>query len=298
MNVAEVCCVLEELYPLSLAESWDYPGLIVGDPAWEVSSIALIVDPTYEAVRQAIDAGASMIISHHPLLFRAVHSLSATGSQGAVAQLLVESHTALWVGHTNADASIRGVGQAAADLFGLSNQRPLVPASASAAVPEGMDRSQLGLGRVGELTEPVSLREFAYRVARVLPHTNRGVNIAGDLDSLVRTVAVLPGSGDSLFDEVRAQSVDVYVTSDLRHHPATDALELARQQLRLQLALGQKEEIRLRPALIDTPHSAIESLWFHYAIEDIPAALEAHYNQQVRVFLGNIATDPWNLHIS
>lgn len=59
-------------------------------------------------------------------------------------------------------------------------------------------------------------------------HTpNLGVQVCGDLDATIGTVAVLPGSGDSLFD-VRAAGVDVYVTSDLRHHPVTDAIEQAR----------------------------------------------------------------------
>ena len=62
------------------------------------------------------------------------------------------------------------------------------------------------------------LRDFARRVADVLPCTELGVQVCGDLDAPVNTVAVLPGSGDSLFDEVRATGVDVYVTSDLRHH--------------------------------------------------------------------------------
>lgn len=116
------------------------------------------------------------------------------------------------------------VGMAAADMFGLVDQRPLVP------IDDPDAEHPVGLGRVGRLAEPVALRDFASRVAGALPYTELGVQVCGDLDVPVSTVAVLPGSGDSLFDEVRAAGADVYVTSDLRHHPVTDAIEQARYE--------------------------------------------------------------------
>ena len=87
---------------------------------------------------------------------------------------------------------------AAAGMFGLVDQRPLVP------IDDPNAEHPVGLGRVGRLAEPVMLRDFARRVADVLPYTELGVQVCGDLDAPVNTVAVLPGSGDSLFDEVRA----------------------------------------------------------------------------------------------
>ncbi len=78
-----------------------------------------------------------------------------------------------------------------------------------------------GLGRIGELPEPQTLREFTARVAAALPRTEWGVRAAGDPDRVVRTVAVCGGSGDSLLDTVSGLGADVYVTADLRHHPAT-----------------------------------------------------------------------------
>ena len=95
------------------------------------------------------------------------------------------------------------------------------------------------------------------------------MQVCGDLDVPVSTVAVLPGSGDSLFDEVRAAGADVYVTSDLRHHPVTDAIEQARYEASMRasgVAMGHGDG-RVRPAFVNTPHSAIESMEYGISFE-------------------------------
>jgi len=144
------------------------------------------------------------------------------------------------------------------------------------------------------------LRDFARRVAGALPYTELGVQVCGDLDVPVSTVAVLPGSGDSLFDEVRATGADVYVTSDLRHHPVTDAIEQARYEASMRasgVAMGHGDG-RVRPAFINTPHSAIESMWFQYAMKDVPQAVTSATGDIPDVRWISMNTDPWNMVIS
>ena len=289
----QVVDVLETLYPLRYSESWDHPGLIVGDLSAPVRRIEFAADPTMEVVRQAVERGTDLLVCHHPLLFRSVHEVSGLGVHGDIVRRLSQAGCALWVGHTNADAAYRGTGMAAADLFGLVDQRPLVPIDDPTAV------HPVGLGRVGSLPEPMTLEAFARRGADVLPHTELGVRVCGPLDATVRTVGVLPGSGDSLFDEVRAAGVDVYVTSDLRHHPATDAIEQARYEAAMRgrgIGLGSGDAA-IRPLLINTPHSAIESLWFHYALEDVPQAVEQATGERPQVYWNRMNTDPWTLSI-
>lgn len=318
VRLSRVVEALEMLYPLRWAEDWDHPGLIVGMGDDEVRTIAFAVDPTAAVVDAAIGRGADLLVCHHPLLFRSVHEVSGLpyaggASHGALVAKLYRAGCGLWVGHTNADASFRGVGQAAADAFGIVDQRPLVPARApdghsvvqggdddgslsisGHAGRDGTDRRSTfepGLGRVGRLREPLPFADFVRRVAEALPPTPLGVQAAGDPDALVRTVAVLPGSGDSLFDEVRAAGVDVYVTSDLRHHPATDAIERARFEARV----TTDGDHTVRPMLINTPHSAIESLWLGYAVEDVPDQVERLTGERPGVFRVGITTDPWTM---
>ncbi|MCH4209186.1 Nif3-like dinuclear metal center hexameric protein [Bifidobacterium sp.] len=286
--------VLETLYPLRYAEEWDAPGLIVGDLHAPVRRVAFAVDPTMDVIDDALAMSADLLICHHPLFFRPVHAVSGLDFRGAIVGKLYAGHCALWVGHTNADSAYRGVAQAAADAFGLVEQRPLEP------IEDPQAQHAVGLGRIGRLERPMSLEAFARRAAAALPPTKLGVQVGGDLSAPISTVAVLPGSGDSEFDVVRDCGADVYVTSDLRHHPATDALQQMRYEASL-CAEGTetgKGSGSGRPALINTPHSAIESLWLRYAVEDVPAAVEQATGgrlDEVRHLVRN--TDPWTLSI-
>ena len=151
-TLKQVVDVLETLYPLRYAEDWDHPGLIVGDLTHEVSSIVFAADPTMETVDDAVRNGADLLICHHPLFFRAVHEVSGLTFRGQIVQTLAQHGCALWVGHTNADASYRGVGQAAADAFGLIDQTPMEP------IDDPLAAHPVGLGRVGRLAEPMRLR--------------------------------------------------------------------------------------------------------------------------------------------
>ena len=143
-TLGEIVNVLEDLYPLSLSESWDNPGLIVGNPSHKVNKIVCLSDPTLEAVEESCKMGADLIVSHHPLFFKSVHEVSGFSVRGKIVQTLIENRCGLWVGHTNADAAFRGVADAAANAFGLKDLHPLVPAS---------NNPSIGLGRVGVLEQ-------------------------------------------------------------------------------------------------------------------------------------------------
>lgn len=321
-NLAQVVQQLEKLYPLRYAESWDHPGLVVGDVTAPVRRIYCAVDPSLDIIREAIAWGADLLVTHHPLFFRAVHEVSGFGHRGEVVNELIASRCALWCGHTNADAAYRGVSEALADKLGVRGQRPIVP------IDDPTSEHAVGLGRVGELAEPMPLIDFARRVNAVIPPTQQGISIAGDLQMPVKRVAVLGGSGDSLFAEVRATGADVYVTSDLRHHPVLDARQQAQREAELRargitvregvvtgatgtsgstaaLSKGAAETSAPMafasqfavPAFINTPHYASEKVWFDYALVDIPAAVEQATGARVEIALSPTDTDPWTAHL-
>ena len=128
-----------------------------------------------------------------------------------------------------------------------------------------------GLGRVGELAQEMTLREFTQQVANALPETAWGVRAAGDPDRKVKRVAVSSGSGDSFLDHARALGVDVYVTSDLRHHPVDEHLRAG------------------GPAVIDTAHWASEFPWTQQASEVVAAGAK------VECEIISLRTDPWTI---
>ena len=127
-----------------------------------------------------------------------------------------------------------------------------------------------GTGRIGDV-ETTTLRAFAERVAEALPGTAHGVRVAGDLDRPVRRVALCGGAGDFLLDTVRGTDADVYVTSDLRHHPATEFLE------------------HEGPALVDVAHWAAEWTW----LPVLARRLEGAVGDTVEVRVGTRSTDAW-----
>ncbi len=264
-TVGEIVEVLDQRFPPRLAEDWDRVGLSVGDPTAPVERVLFAVDPVLAVIDEAAEWGATMLITHHPLMLFGVSSVASDTGKGAAVHRLILSGVALYSAHTNADAATGGVADALADAIGLTGTVPLVP--------DASDPS-MGTGRVGTLAKPITLREFAERIAEALPRTAQGVLVAGDLDALVRTVAVLAGSGDKFFDAVRSADADVYVTADLRHHPASEARELA-------LARDG------RPALVDVSHFASESLWLAAAA----AHLAATTGVETRV--STLNTDPW-----
>ncbi|MCK5929501.1 MAG: Nif3-like dinuclear metal center hexameric protein [Nocardioides sp.] len=127
-----------------------------------------------------------------------------------------------------------------------------------------------GTGRIGDV-ETTTLRAFAERVAEALPGTAHGVRVAGDLDRPVRRVALCGGAGDFLLDTVRGTDADVYVTSDLRHHPATEFLE------------------HEGPALVDVAHWAAEWTW----LPVLARRLEGALGDTVEVRVSTRSTDAW-----
>lgn len=269
-TVGDVLLAIEELWPESLAEDWDAVGLVAGRPDRPAGKILLAVDPTSAVIDEALEWGADLVISHHPLLLKPVSSVAADRFKGDVLHRLIEGGCALTTVHTNGDSAVGGVSDVLADAFGLQNVQPL--ASAADGLPEE------GIGRVGDLAEATTLGGFAEVVFSILPSVAGGVRVAGDRDGLVRRVAVCGGAGDGLFNEVRASQADVYVTADLRHHPASEAREGA---------------VSGRPYLIDVSHFGSEWLWLTPAAAALQNVLaDQGFTAETRI--SNVNTDPWD----
>ncbi len=128
--LADVVAALDALYDPRRAEPWDAVGLVCGDPAQEVRRIHFAVDPVAATVREAIDGGADLLVTHHPLLLRPVHGVPASSPKGRLVHELIRTGTALFVAHTNADVARPGVSDALAKAIGLTDLRPLQPAPA------------------------------------------------------------------------------------------------------------------------------------------------------------------------
>ncbi len=267
LSLAGVLEVLESLWPEAGAEEWDAPGLVVGDPESPVTSIHLMVDVTPESVEEALEQGADLIIAHHPLLLKGVTTVAESTYKGHIIATLIRAGCALVTAHTNADAVPTGTSARLAELLELRHHEPI-----TAGVTPGH-----GLGRVGTLAEPRSLYEVAVALGELLPHTAVGPVVSGDPEALITTVSLCAGAGDSLIAHPTVTASDVYITSDLRHHVASEAREQA------QLLGG--------PALITISHFSAEWLWLSQAASELEARVS------IPIVVSDLNTDPWTFQV-
>ena len=266
---ADVQNAVEKLWPVAGAEAWDAVGLLSGDPAAEVRSIHLAVDAVLDTVDEAIAAQSDLLLVHHPLLLRGVTTVAETRYKGAVLARLIRAGCALIAAHTNADVVATGTSAVLAAKLGLYDIHPLVPAANNPA---------LGIGRVGVLAEPTTLGRLARGLADILPATAQGIRVAGEYERPVTRVALCAGAGDAYLGVPEVLGADVYITSDLRHHPASEARENAR--------------VGGGPALIDVSHWASEWLWLDTAAAELRDALPG-----VEVTVSDLRTDPYDFAI-
>ena len=268
-TLAEVLAVLEDWYPPHTADEWDRVGLVCGDPSESVERILLAVDPVQAVAAEAVAEQADLLIVHHPLYLRGTSSVAATDPKGRVVHQLLRAGCALYAAHTNADAPRSGVSESLAFALGLDSVAPLEPD------PQDQHR---GSGRIGDLGESMPLQAFAERVRDALPPTAHGVRVAGDPERSIRRVALCGGAGDFLLDRAREVGADVYLTSDLRHHPSSEFRE------------------HDGPALVDVAHWAAEWTWLPVLAQRLRAAL-ADKGANVEVRVSEIATDPWTFRV-
>ena len=367
----DVLDLIHGWYPPETADEWDAVGLVLGDPGAEVKKVLFAVDPAPAVAEEAADWGADLLVVHHPLFLKPVHSVAATTPKGRTLATLAKAGCALLTAHTNADQADGGVSEALATALGLTELRPLRAAAGAAvdkltvyvpedaAAPLRAALAEAGAGRIGaydfasfsssgegrfrpldganptigtvgeietveevrvevvldralrgpvveamlaahpyetpaydvvELADPgnasagtgrvgvverTTLKDFAAAVAGALPETAHGVRVAGDPDRSVRRIAVCGGAGDFLLDELARSDCDVYVTSDLRHHPAAEFLEKG------------------GPALVDVAHWAAEWTW----LPVVEGRLKDRLGDSVDTRVSTINTDPWTLRL-
>ncbi len=280
-TLADVIDAFEHLYPSNLQEDWDASGLVTGRIDAPVRTVSFAVDAIQATVQEAINETSDLLITHHPLLLRGAKFLPDTDYKGNIIHTLIENKCALLGAHTNADSAVDGVNTALMLALGFSESAPLEGDQTQSI--EGKTHA-VGIGRVGQLDQPVTLQELAEKLATVLPATAGGLRVAGNSEGRVQTVAVCGGSGDSLFPQVKQANADVFITADLRHHPASELREQA-------LLEGGK------PYLIDCSHFASEWVWLATGAQKLKAELAVRgYKIETHVLTTN--SDPWDFRVS
>ncbi|MFO7494946.1 MAG: Nif3-like dinuclear metal center hexameric protein [Desulfobacterales bacterium] len=266
--VNDICHVMEAIAPARLAESWDNVGLQVGHRGWPVETVMVALDPLTAVVAAACRAGAGMLVTHHPLVFKPLKRLDLETPLGAILDMALKHRLAIFAAHTNLDSAADGLNDLLARQIGLTPVGALAPADDHPACA-----SREGLGRVGLLPEALPLEALARQVQNRIQAAQ--VRYAGKKDLAVKRVAICSGSGSSLLETFAASGCEAYISGDLRYHDARWAEEAGR-------------------GLIDIGHFASE----HLVVADLAERLQAGLDRRgltvaVQAFDGE--TEPFKM---
>ena len=208
MKIKEVLSALERFAPLPLQESWDNAGLQVGLTETEVSGALLCLDVNEKIIDEAIQKGCNVVVSHHPLLFRGLKTISDLTDVQRTVMKAVQKGICVISMHTNMDNAKGGVNYKMAEKLGLRDVQFLAPKMVNGV--------ESGSGVIGELPEAQAADDFVLVVKKAF-----GVECAMCNELLrrpVRKVALCGGAGDFLLDDALKAGADAFITGEMHYH--------------------------------------------------------------------------------
>lgn len=205
MKLYEFCERMEAIAPKALALDYDNVGLLIGPDHDEIKNVLVALDLTVPVAQEAIEGGYDLVLTHHPVFWEPVRSISPLDPDLAAPYLLMRHGIGHFAAHTNLDACAGGVNDTLAELLGLQDVKPLPPEN---------------LGRIGTLQTPVRFSEFAAHCEAKLNTRGR---FTGDFDRMIRTVALIGGSGGGDVEFVHQSGCDAFVTGEMKHSQALTA---------------------------------------------------------------------------
>lgn len=205
MKINEIITILEKAFPLELAYEWDNVGLLVGDRNRQVTNVVTCLDVTEDTIEFAKNAGAELIISHHPVIFSPVNRINGDTKSGKLLLDAIENKIAIYSAHTNCDKAESGINTRLAQMFDLVNVEHL---------------EEDGLGRIGNLGKPTDLCEFAKLVEEKLAIK---VRFCGDTKKEIKRIAICSGAGGDVLPTAVEKGADVLVTGDTKYHQMLDS---------------------------------------------------------------------------
>ncbi|MGN0161267.1 MAG: Nif3-like dinuclear metal center hexameric protein [Lachnospiraceae bacterium] len=213
MKCSEIMSIIENVCPKSSACVWDNPGLIAGDKDAQVNSIMVALDATSQVIDAAIKEKVDMLITHHPLIFGKISQINTDDIVGKRILKLMRNGINYYAAHTNFD--VKAMATLSASMLGLEAPEVLEVTDVSEGVEEG-------IGRISDVFES-SARTWIGKVKACFELEN--VIVYGDVDKIVKRVAISPGSGKSMIPAAVEKKADLLITGDITHHDGIDAVE-------------------------------------------------------------------------
>ena len=204
MTVGDVYAIIDSIAPFSSQEEWDNTGLLAGSRSAPVTGILFALDVTEAVIQEAVDLRASLIVTHHPLMFSPRRRLTDDDYEGRLIAALIRRGISLIAAHTNLDRAPGGINDVLAALCGLDQVA-------------GED-----FFRCGMLPEPVTARAYADSLRDSLFCT---VRLMGPENRVIRKVGVSSGGGGDAWEAAVLHGCDAFVTGEMKHHLALAAAD-------------------------------------------------------------------------
>ena len=246
MKIKEITDYLDSVFHPEMQEDYDNSGFLLGDGGEECRGALVALDLTEAVLDEAKALGMNLIVTHHPVIFHGVKRI--TDERNGLLYRLLRSGTAVYAAHTNLDSLAWGVSGVLAGKLGLKECRILQQSSVDkinvdkfiSSCPSGvpttyqhiwcavgsadnLSTDQVGLGMVGELEEPVPLKEFLLKVKTLTGIPCIRFAPCASLTAKVRRVALCGGSGADFIDAAKEAGADLYLTADLKYHDFQEA---------------------------------------------------------------------------
>ena len=213
-KITDVTDFLEEIAPLSYQEKYDNAGLITGDPNWKVSGVLTCLDVTDEILQEAKSKGCNLIVSHHPIIFRALKKLNVNYYVDRVIIKAIKEDIAIYAIHTNLDnVLVNGVNETIANRLGLIDQKILL-------VKDHTEKG-VGAGLLAQTVQPLVCQDLLKLVKDKLQA--KSIRHTMDLGRPINKVAICGGSGSFLISESIRQEADVLISADFKYHDFFEA---------------------------------------------------------------------------
>lgn len=206
---------MERLAPKNLAESWDNPGLMVGDESMEVKKILFALDCSERVIDEAISLGADMIVTHHPMIFKGIKNVTKQTPLGKKIFKAIQNNISVYSAHTNLDIAEGGTNTTLANLIGLENIEPLLDID-----------NNTSIGKCGLLRESIKFGDFISEFKKKLGTKTLIVN--GILEKNISKIGLCTGKASSAeyLYAAKSKNCDLYITGDIGYHDAQVAEDL------------------------------------------------------------------------
>lgn len=216
MKAKEIIHIMNDWALPKLIDHWDNTGFQIGDENKDINRILVALDIDNDIYEKAIQERFDMIITHHPLIFKPVSSITTSGYKEKLIYNLIKNEIVVFNAHTNLDQVHGGINDVLASLLGLSNCVPL-------KVNGTEFETEYGYGKVGDIEEQPLTRYISFIKEKL---NIDFLTVYGDDEILVNRVAVCGGSGAEFIYNAYDEKACIYITGDIKYHDAQLGYEL------------------------------------------------------------------------